>query len=127
MAKKSDKNQGKKGSGKKQELSFAGKIKRFFGSLKNELKLVVWPDKKEVKQTTAVVLVVVAATVILVFVVDSIMVGILRLTGFDTAPASGALNPGTVQTEKKDTEEKDETAETTVVEVTAPAETTAGE
>lgn len=122
MAKKSNKNQetkAKKGSGKNKELSFGGKIKRFFVNLKNELKLVVWPDRKEVKQTTAVVLIVVAATVLLVFVVDSIMTGVLNLAGFNTAPAPPAPVVPTVTTEAS-TEDT-----TAAVEVTEPSDAAA--
>ncbi len=108
MAKKSDKKQkGKKGSGKNRELTFTQKVKRFFGNLKNELKLVVWPDRKEVKQTTAVVLLVVAATVVLVFIIDSLMVGILKLTGFESAPSNSQLNPP-AQTRRIETSAEEE-------------------
>lgn len=129
MAKKSNnelETKGKKTPAKKQELSFGGKVKRFFGNLRNEIKLVVWPNRKEVKETTIVVLLVIAATVVLVFVVDSLMTGILSLSGFNTA-AVEPPSPAPAVTAAATTAAS-ETANTTgtTLEVTPPAETTKG-
>ncbi len=88
-SKKSAKDKGKD-SGK---VSFSTRVKNFFRGLKNELKLVVWPDKKNVKQTTAVVLVIVALAAVLIFVVDSIMTGVLGLAGFNVAPPTPTTTP----------------------------------
>ncbi len=86
--KKPAKDTAKDKSKDKGKVSLITRLKNFFRGLKNELKLVVWPDKKSVKQTTAVVLVIVALTAVLIFIVDSVMTGVLSLAGFNVAPVS---------------------------------------
>lgn len=83
----------RKGSKKKatEKPGFLDRIKNFFSGLAKEIKRVVWPSRKTVKETAVVVVVVVALVLVMVFIVDSIMVGLLNLMGFNTAPMT--VNP----------------------------------
>lgn len=85
MAKKSnDKNVDKKNQ-KDKKPKFTTRVKRFFQGLSAEIKKVVWPGKKEVKETAGVVVLVAVLVMVLIFVVDKLMLGILNLMGFNTA------------------------------------------
>lgn len=68
----------KKGFGAKVK-AFFGKIAKFFTDIRGELKKVVWPSKKDVKNNTLVVLVVVAIAVVSLVVLDTAFGGIMRL------------------------------------------------
>lgn len=120
MAKKKEAELSKTKKGKitkNEKLSVFGRIKKFFGGLGNEIKRVVWPSRKEVKETTVVVLLVVAFVMVLVFVIDNVMVGVLDLMGFNTAPMPTTA-PNTISTT---VEESTETTIEEVEETTVPS------
>jgi len=58
---------------------FFGRIGEFFRNTKSELKKVVWPSKKDIKNNSLVVLAVVAITVVALIVLDTAFGGIMRL------------------------------------------------
>lgn len=51
------------------KTGFFAKVKRYFRDMKGELKKVVWPDKKQVSNNTAIVLItlVIAAAIVCSF------------------------------------------------------------
>ncbi len=72
---------------KKGDKSKGNRLTNFFRELKAELKRIIWPDKKKLKQSTAIVLALVIASAVLIFVIDSIVNSSLTMAGFyDTTP-----------------------------------------
>ncbi|MGI6326732.1 MAG: preprotein translocase subunit SecE [Saccharofermentanales bacterium] len=84
------------------------RLKNFFVSLKTELKRVIWPDRKRLIQSTATVLAICIIVGIILFIVDTLIGGLLNLVGFYEG---GSRSP---------------TAAPTPLETSAIAETTAG-
>jgi preprotein translocase subunit SecE len=86
--------------------AFLGKtgkrLRSFFLNLKAELKRVVWPDKKRLIQSTATVLVICLLTGIILFVVDTVVGGLLNLVGFYT-PSKTPAATTTISTTVSDT------------------------
>ena len=58
---------------------FFGRIVKFFRDTKSELKKVVWPSKKDVRNNTLIVLAVVAITVVALVILDTVFGGVMRL------------------------------------------------
>ena len=69
----------KKGGFGAKVKAFFGRIAKFFTDIRGELKKVVWPSKKDVKNNTLVVLVVVAIAVVSLIVLDTAFGGVMRL------------------------------------------------
>ncbi len=63
----------------KEKKKFTARIKDWFRGMKSELKKVVWPNKKQVANNSLVVLVTVVATGIVIWGVDSLMSGFIRV------------------------------------------------
>lgn len=76
-AEKKDKKDKKKSE--KTEKKEPNKVAKWFKDLKIEFKKVVWPDKKTVVNNTSVVLAVVAASAVLVGLLDSGFLALMRL------------------------------------------------
>ncbi|HMM06789.1 MAG TPA: preprotein translocase subunit SecE [Clostridiales bacterium] len=67
---------------KKSDVKFGTRIKSFFRGVWAELKNVHWPTKKQVLIYTGVVLVTIAAVMVMLWIVDSILsIGIEGLLG----------------------------------------------
>jgi preprotein translocase subunit SecE len=66
-------------SEKKSEKKEQSKLKKWFKDLKIEFKKVVWPSKKTVVNNTSVVVSVIAASAILVGLLDTGFLSIMRL------------------------------------------------
>ena len=64
---------------KKSEKKQPNKVAKWFKELKIEFKKVIWPSKKTVINNTSVVLAVVAASAVLVGLLDNGFLGLLRL------------------------------------------------
>ena len=64
---------------KKSEKKQPNKVAKWFKELKIEFKKVVWPTKKTVINNTGIVLAVVAASAILVGLLDTGFLGLMRL------------------------------------------------
>lgn len=100
----------------------AKRLKNFFISLKAELKRVIWPDRKRLIQSTATVLAICVIIGVILFVVDSLVGGLLKGIGFYTG--GGIATPTTAPTTAATTVET--TATTTGSDTsTTAAETTA--
>ncbi|MTI94245.1 MAG: preprotein translocase subunit SecE [Firmicutes bacterium] len=56
-----------------------GKIINFFKDVRRELKKVVWPNRQELTTYTSVVLVTVGVVTLIVWVLDSLYLGVLDL------------------------------------------------
>lgn len=108
---------------------FSTKTTSFFAGIRNELKKVVWPSKLTLKETTLAVLAISIGVAILVFVVDSLMMGLLNLAGFNNQHR-GRNNPVPARTETVSTETVESTTDvststlvsTSVEESTSPSE-----
>lgn len=60
-------------------MGFFSKVNKFFKEVRNELKKVQWPNKKELTSYTTLVVGIVAAVSLLIFVIDQAFTGILSL------------------------------------------------
>lgn len=58
---------------------FFGRIVKFFRDTKSELKKVVWPSRKDTKNNTIVVLVVVGISAVVMIALDAAFGGIMSL------------------------------------------------
>ena len=58
---------------------FFNALGKFFKEVKNELKKVQWPNKKELTSYTILVLTIVISVSLLIFVIDQAFTGILNL------------------------------------------------
>ncbi|MDO5732222.1 MAG: preprotein translocase subunit SecE [Eubacteriales bacterium] len=67
----------------KDKKSLPQRMGSFFSGLRTELKRVIWPDRKSLQSMTLAVLAISIGVAILVYVVDSLMVGVLNLAGFN--------------------------------------------
>lgn len=63
------------------------RIGSFFKQLRKELKKVSWPDRLKLKRTAAVTFAIILTVVVLIAATDGILQGLLKLSGFDKAPA----------------------------------------
>lgn len=63
----------------KKEHKFFGRFSHFFKDLKSEVKKVVWPTKKQVKNNTLVVLGFMAVAAVFLWIVDGILGLIVQL------------------------------------------------
>ncbi|MGI6370606.1 MAG: preprotein translocase subunit SecE [Ignavibacteria bacterium] len=59
--------------------SLVGKIKKFSKEVNSEMKKVSWPTKEQLKESTGVVIVVCGLFVVFTFIVDEIVVRLLKL------------------------------------------------
>ncbi len=75
-----DKQKSRKKQGNKP--SFMARFKRFFRDLKAELKRIIWPSKDKMVHSTAVVLSVILAAVLVIWAVDTIVNSVLTAAGF---------------------------------------------
>ncbi len=102
------------------------RLSGFFTGLRSELKKVIWPDKRTLKETTLTVLAISLGCAILIFVVDSLMLGFLNIVGFNRS-ASPAPAPVTATESAQVTElSSDATdADVTHTSVQEPSETQA--
>ena len=104
----------------------AKRLKNFFIGLKSELKRVIWPDRKRLIQSTATVLAICLIVSILLWVVDTLVGGILKGVGFYAGGTATTTTTTTVSsTESNTTTASGETtasgttAETTVAETSS--------
>lgn len=87
--------------------SIFARLKKWFVNIITELKRVMWPDKKKLKQSTMTVLLIIAISTVVILVFDSVIAFILRTSGFYSS------KPATPET----------TEPPAIVETTEPAET----
>ncbi len=114
--KTADKQNAKKGDKPK-----SNRLLNFFRELKAELKRIIWPDKKKMKQSTSVVLAIVFAAAILIFAVDSFVNASLTAAGFyNTTPRVTT----TAAADESPSEDETSTTTSTSAETTAVSETT---
>lgn len=64
---------------KEKKSSFGKRFTQFFKDLKSEVKKVVWPSKKQVKNNTAVVLAFMAVAAVFVWSIDFILSALRNL------------------------------------------------
>lgn len=61
---------------KAEKKPFFSRIKKYFKDTKSELKKVTWPDKAQIKQNTAVILVFIIIAAVFLFVCDIVFGGL---------------------------------------------------
>ena len=80
------------GKGEKKEpgkiMRILRKLGRFFIDLRSELKRVVWPDRKKLIQSTIIVLAICISAGIFLWLVESLLMGILNGVGFYNTQAT---------------------------------------
>lgn len=79
MAKDVAKNETTKPAKKDKKDSFGKRFTHFFKDLKSEVKKVVWPSKKQIKNNTAVVLAFMAIAAVFVWTIDFILSALVNL------------------------------------------------
>ncbi|HPX93219.1 MAG TPA: preprotein translocase subunit SecE [Bacillota bacterium] len=72
---------GKKPVKKDGRLSLGGRLRKWFVNIITELKRVIWPDRKKLKQSTLTVLLIIAISVVIILVFDTLITFIMRTTG----------------------------------------------
>lgn len=100
--------------------SLFSRVKKFFRDLKAELKRVIWPSKDKMIHSTAVVLSIIIASVLVVWAVDTVVNGIMTATGF-YEPINVETTSTTTGGTTASTDESDSTTEGTV-DITDPSE-----
>ena len=114
----------------KKEKKESGKIARlfhrfvrFFSELRSELKRVVWPDRKKLVNSTLIVLAIVISAGLFLWIVNTILMGILNGVGFynpqsttaaTTAPTTAGTTVSTTVATSATTTAAGTTAATTV-------------
>ena len=63
-------------------VNIAKRFKLFITNLRAELKRVVWPDRKKLIQSTSTVIAICVIVGLLLFIIDSVLGGILNAIGF---------------------------------------------
>jgi len=81
MAKKTDKAVTAKKKGENKFVGFFKKIGKFFKDVSGELKKVTWPTKKELVNYTLTVIAFVVAMAVIIYVLDFLFGGGVRLLG----------------------------------------------
>lgn len=97
-----------------QKPSIIERVKETFRGIRRELKRVVWPNKKTMRENTTAVLVITIAVTIMLFFTDTIMVKILDAAGFNVVEIeSPVATPATppVVVDDADAEEADQADE----------------
>lgn len=79
MEKNAEKKTAAKTNAKDTKKKSRGKFTQFFKDLKSEVKKVVWPSKKQIKNNTVVVLCFMAAAAVFIWGVDFVMTLIVNL------------------------------------------------
>ncbi|HHV42044.1 MAG TPA: preprotein translocase subunit SecE [Clostridiaceae bacterium] len=92
MAKKKVKDRKAPAKGKKKGNIFQ-RIGHGFNDIRSELKRVVWPDKKKLKQSTATVLAIIVMFTVLIYIFDVAIRGIFTVSGFYSAKQETVADP----------------------------------
>lgn len=121
---KNTKAKGGKQKGPEKKPGLFARFRNFIAGLRNELKRVVWPDKKQMKQTFTAVVIVVAIAAATVFIVDSILSAGLRAVGFEDPVQNTGANPTPTPQVTEPADDSDSSEGT--VEVTDPDDTDSG-
>ena len=95
---KTAESRGKKPVKKGGKLSLGGRLKKWFVNIITELKRVIWPDKKKLRQSTMTVLLIIAISVVIILVFDTVIAFIMRTTGiYSTKENPAESNPLTAE------------------------------
>ena len=99
--KKSADSRGRKPVRKDAKLSLGGRLKKWFVTIITELKRVIWPDKKKLRQSTLTVLLIIAISVVIILVFDTLITFIMRTTGiYSTKDQPADLDPPVTEQEQ---------------------------
>lgn len=85
---------------KKAKPSLGARLKKWFVNIITELKRVMWPDKKKLRQSTVTVLLIIAISVVIILAFDSLITFIMRTTGiYSTKDQAQETEPAPTVTE----------------------------
>ena len=79
------------------KLSLGGRLKKWFVNIITELKRVIWPDRKKLRQSTLTVLLIIAISVVIILVFDTLITFIMRTTGIYSTKEPVESNPLTAE------------------------------
>ncbi|MGI6617543.1 MAG: preprotein translocase subunit SecE [Saccharofermentanales bacterium] len=79
--------------------SFGARISKWFSNIVNELRRVIWPDKKKLKQSTLTVLLIIFFSVIVILVFDTVVRLIFTATGLYSTKEPKSTDPVPIVTE----------------------------
>lgn len=104
---------------------FGKRVKSFFSNIFAEIKRVIWPDKRKLRQSTVTVLIIIILATAIIWLFDTVVGAILRATGF-YAPVhkKPVMTDGPSITEPAG---EPDVTQVTVSDETTPATTKAGE
>jgi preprotein translocase subunit SecE len=115
----------RKGSGKTSQKgskpSFGARIGKWFSNIINELKRVIWPDKKKLKQSTLTVLLIIFLAVVTILVFDAVVRLIFTVTGLYSTKEPTPTVPLPIETQLTDDTDPVETTEASESEPVASA------
>jgi preprotein translocase subunit SecE len=74
------------------------RIGRFFVELRSELRRVIWPDRKKLVSSTVIVLAIVVSAGVFLWLVDSLLMGILNGVGFYNTQSTTAATTAAAAT-----------------------------
>ncbi|NLA96517.1 MAG: preprotein translocase subunit SecE [Clostridiaceae bacterium] len=93
-SKKTAGSRSKKPVKKSRKPSLGGRLRKWFVNIITELKRVIWPDKKKLRQSTVTVLLIIAISVVIILVFDTVISFIMRKTGiYSTKETSDEETP----------------------------------
>ena len=82
-----------------QKPSFFERVRDTFRGIRRELKRVVWPNKKTMRENTTAVLVITIVVTVLLFFTDTVMVKILDAAGFNVVEIESPMVSPATETE----------------------------
>lgn len=86
---------------KKAKASLGSRLKKWFVNIITELKRVMWPDKKKLRQSTVTVLIIIAISVVIILVFDTAITFIMKTTGiYSTKETTAETDPETTESEQ---------------------------
>ncbi|NLA72168.1 MAG: preprotein translocase subunit SecE [Clostridiaceae bacterium] len=91
----------KKSTKKSDKPSLGARIKKWFTNIITELKRVIWPDRKRLRQSTLTVLMIIVLSVVVILVFDTLITFVMRTTGiYSSKPKPVETLPQTAITEQ---------------------------
>lgn len=80
----------RKTTSKESKPSLGARLKKWFVNIITELKRVIWPDRKKLRQSTLTVLLIIAISVVIILVFDTAITFIMRTSGMYSAKETAA-------------------------------------
>ena len=114
--KKSADSRSRKPAKKDKKPSFFARLKKWFVNIITELKRVMWPDRKKLRQSTVTVLLIIGLSVVIILAFDTVINFIMRTTGIystKTPVETEETKPSETEETKPSETDADETEKNT--------------